>query len=240
MDKASSLQRIEELRNLLEKHRVLYHVHDAPIISDEVYDSLMKELSALEEKFPEADSVLSPTKRIGGYVLPAFTKVTHEIKQWSFDNVFSFEELSDWEERNMTLLRKKGFTALPTYIAELKIDGLKIILTYEKGKLIRGATRGNGEVGEDITENVKTIRSIPLVLPEPLSMTVIGEAWIKKNDLLTINKQREKDGLPLYANTRNLAAGTLRQLDTRVVSTRNIQLYAYDIYNSTKRIRYSC
>ncbi len=229
MDKVSALQRIEELRSLLEKHRVLYHVHDAPTISDEVYDSLMKELSSLEEKFPEFASSVSPTNRIGGHVLDTFVKVKHDIKQWSFDNVFNLQELTDWEERNSTLLRKKNIQETPTYIAELKIDGLKIILTYIDGKFIRAATRGDGETGEDITENVKTIRSIPLVLPKPISLTVIGEAWIKKQDLVKINKEREKEGLPLYANTRNLAAGTLRQLDTRVVSSRNLQLFAYDI-----------
>ena len=229
MNKATSLKRIEELRTLLEKHRVLYHVHDTPEISDEVYDSLMKELSLLEEKHPEMDSSLSPTKRVGGHVLDKFEKVRHEIPQWSFDNVFNFEELSSWQERNQTLLAKQHIFDIPTYITELKIDGLKIILTYEDGKLVRSATRGDGEVGEDITENVKTIRSIPLLLPEPLSITVIGEAWIKKKDLEKINKERAKEGLPLYANTRNLAAGTLRQLDTAVVATRNLQLFAYDI-----------
>ena len=229
MNKASSLRRIEELRALLERHRVLYHVHDAPEISDEVYDCLMKELGMLEDQFPEIDSSFSPTKRIGGHVLDSFKKVKHDVRQWSFDNVFTPEDLASWEERNWSLLRKEGITTTPTYIAELKIDGLKIILTYEQGKLIRGATRGDGEVGEDITENIKTIRSIPLVLSQPLSITVIGEAWIKKKDLEKINKTRANDELPLYANTRNLAAGTLRQLDPKVVATRNLQLYAYDI-----------
>jgi DNA ligase (NAD+) len=229
MDKATSSLRIEELRTLLEHHRVLYHVHDAPVISDEVYDSLMKELGKLEEIFPELDSPLSPTKRIGGHVLDKFEKVTHTVKQWSFDNVFNFEELSAWEERNITLLKKSEINSHPTYVTEMKIDGLKVILTYEDGSLIRAATRGDGEVGEDITENIKTVKSIPLVLPEKVSITVIGEAWMKKDDLKRINEVREKEGLPLYANTRNLSAGTLRQLDPKIVATRNIQIYAYDI-----------
>lgn len=229
MDKVSVLKRIEELRVLLEKHRILYHVHDTPSISDEVYDSLMKELADLEQQFPEFNSLLSPTKRIGGVTLPHFSKVTHTIPQWSFDNVFNYEELSSWEERNMTLLRKQGIVGDPTYMAELKIDGLKIILTYEDGILVRGATRGDGEVGEDITENIKTVKSIPLVLPEKVSITVIGEAWMKKKDLEKINKIREAEGLSLYANTRNLAAGTLRQLDSKVVASRRLQLFAYDI-----------
>ena len=233
MNIAEALTRIEELRGLLEQHRVLYHVQDAPVISDEVYDSLMKELASLEKQFPESYSKTSPTLRVGGVVLDKFVKVKHEIRQWSFDNVFNFEELSEWEERNRALLKKKSINSSPTYIAELKIDGLKIILTYENGLLIRGATRGDGETGEDITENIKTIRSIPLTLPEKVSITVIGEAWMRKQDLVTLNKERGKEGLPLYANTRNLAAGTLRQLDTRVVSSRNLQVFAYDIEGGT-------
>lgn len=229
MSKADDLKRIEELRSLLEHHRILYHVHDAPTIPDEVYDSFMVELDSLEKKYPEVDSRLSPTKRVGGTTLDVFEKVKHDMRQWSFDNVFNFEELVAWEERNCTILRKQGITTTPTYITELKIDGLKIVLTYKDGKLIRGATRGDGEVGEDITENVKTIRSIPLMLPEPVSITVIGEAWIKKKDLEEINAERKKENLPLYANTRNLAAGTLRQLDPRVVASRKLQLFAYDI-----------
>jgi DNA ligase (NAD+) len=117
-------------------------VHDAPTISDEVYDSLMSELGALEAKYPEADSPLSPTKRIGGHVLDAFEKVKHDVRQWSFDNVFNFDELVAWEERNCTILRKEGVAKTPTYITELKIDGLKIVLTYKDGNLVRGATRG--------------------------------------------------------------------------------------------------
>lgn len=222
-------KRIEELRQVLEQHRVLYHVHDTPAIPDEVYDALMKELVLLEERFPILDSSTSPSKRVGGDPLPAFTKVAHAVKQWSFDNVFSLEELKSWDDRNSKILSKDKKEYVPTYVVEMKIDGLKVILTYEKGKLVRAATRGNGEVGEDITENIKTVRSIPLVLPKPLSITVIGEAWIKKKDLVTINKEREEGELPLYANTRNLSAGTLRQLDPKIVARRNIQIFAYDI-----------
>ncbi len=229
MNKGSAAKRIEELRATLERHRVLYHVHDAPEISDEVYDSLMRELGQLEREYPLFHSDLSPTMRIGGDPIAHFQKVAHTVKQWSFDNVFSLPELSEWEERNLTILRKAGVDEIPTYVTEMKIDGLKVILTYKDGKLICAATRGNGEIGEDITENIKTVRSIPLVLSEKISITVIGEAWIKRKDLERINKEREKAGLMLYANTRNLAAGTLRQLDPKIVATRNIQIYAYDI-----------
>ncbi len=233
MNRDTVTKRVVELRKLLERHRVLYHVHDAPEISDEVYDSLMSELGALEKQYPELDSPLSPTHRVGGDPLPYFEKVTHDIRQWSFDNVFSFNELTEWEERNISLLKKEYKETISTsdisYIAEMKIDGLKVVMTYKDGKLIRAATRGNGEVGEDITENIKTVRSIPLILPESKSFTVIGEAWMKKKDLDALNKEREREGLALYANTRNLAAGTLRQLDPKIVAKRNIQIFAYDI-----------
>ncbi len=229
MDAIFAKKRIEELRTALEHHRVLYHVHDAPTITDEVYDSLMRELGSLEEAYPQYDSPFSPTKRVGGHVLDKFEKVNHTIKQWSFDNVFNFEELVAWEERNIALLKKSKIQTVPTYVVEMKIDGLKVVMTYENGELIRAATRGDGEVGEDITENIKTVKAIPLVLPEKVTITVIGEAWMKKKDLARINKDREQDGLPLYANTRNLSAGTLRQLDPKIVATRNIQIYSYDI-----------
>lgn len=229
MDRSHAKKRIEELRGLLEHHRVLYHVHDAPTISDELYDSLMSELAGLEKKYPEFDTDLSPTKRVGGDVLDHFEKVKHTIRQWSFDNVFSFQELRDWEERNSTYLKKRNIFGTPTYIAEMKIDGLKVVLTYVDGIFVQAATRGDGEVGEDITENIKTVKVIPLTLPEKISITVIGEAWMKKKDLEKINKEREKEGLPLYANTRNLSAGTLRQLDPKIVARRNIKIFAYDI-----------
>lgn len=229
MNKGEAKIKIDELRSLLEKHRVLYHVHDSPSISDELYDSLMSELSLLEKEYPEFDDKQSPTKRVGGDVLDHFEKVKHDIRQWSFDNVFSYEELLDWEDRNITILRKAGIERLPSYVTEMKIDGLKVILTYVDGVLIRAATRGDGEVGEDITENIKTVKVIPLTLSEKISITVIGEAWMKKKDLDAINKEREKVGQALYANTRNLAAGTLRQLDPKIVAKRNIQIFAYDV-----------
>jgi DNA ligase (NAD+) len=229
MSKAEIMKKVEDLRAVLEKHRVLYHVHDAPTISDEVYDSLMRELSDLEKEHPELDSPFSPTHRVGGDPLAKFVKVAHTVRQWSFDNVFSLEELVGWEERNLSILKKEGIDAKPTYVAEMKIDGLKVILTYKDGELIQAATRGNGEIGEDITENIKTVRSVPLMLPKNISLTVIGEAWIQKKDLERINQERAKEGLALYANTRNFAAGTLRQLDPKTVAKRNIRIYAYDI-----------
>lgn len=221
--------RILELRKLLEKHQYAYHVLDNPEIEDSVYDTLFQELLKLEEGNPQFADENSPTKRVGGKVLEKFFKVKHDFRQWSFDNVFDFEELKDWEERNRRILIKENIRPDFSYIAELKIDGLKVVLTYISGELVRGATRGDGEVGEDITENIKTIKSIPLRLKEKVSITVMGEAWIKKSDLEKINLEQEKNNLPKYANTRNLAAGTLRQLDTSVTAKRNLRVFAYDI-----------
>lgn len=222
--------RILDLRKTLEKHRVLYHVYDKPEISDEVYDSLLKELATLETDYPEYDDVNSPTHRVGGQPIAEFVKVTHSIKQWSFDNVFSFEELEKWQDRNNKYLSKeygKNFTY--GYICELKIDGLKVILTYKDGKLVEAATRGDGEVGENITENIRTIKSIPLDLNQNIDMIVVGECWMKHSELEKINKEQEQNGSTIYANTRNLAAGTLRQLDPKIVAKRKLQFFAYDI-----------
>jgi DNA ligase (NAD+) len=222
-------KRIEELRILIAKHQYLYHVLDNPEIEDTVYDSLLKELINLEKEYPEFEDDNSPSKRVGGHVLDHFEKVKHIFRQWSFDNVFDFQELKDWEERNRKILEKNNFNNKFDYVAELKIDGLKVVLDYKEGKLVRAATRGDGEIGEDITENVKTINSVPLILKDKVNITVMGEAWIKKSDLEKINLDQEKNNLPRYANTRNLAAGTLRQLDTRVVAKRNLRVFAYDI-----------
>lgn len=221
-------ERILELRKILAKHQRLYHVLDKPEIEDSVYDSLLQELLTLEEKYPEWSDANSPTKRVGGQVLDKFVKVKHKFHQWSFDNVFNFQELQNWEERNSRFLEKSGSPQKLSYVAELKIDGLKVVLTYERGELIAAATRGDGEIGEDITLNAKTISSIPLKLEEPISITIIGEAWIKQSELKKINQAQLKNKLPIYANTRNLAAGTLRQLDSRVVAKRKLQFFAYD------------
>jgi DNA ligase (NAD+) len=222
--------RVESLRRELESHRIAYHVHDKPTISDELYDSLMSELIELENKFPELQDDLSPSRRVGGRVIDKFEKVEHEHKQWSFDNVFNLDELRDWDERNRNYyLKNGGKDWKPSYVCELKIDGLKIVLSYVEGRLVRAATRGDGRVGEDVTNNVLTIKSIPLTIEDKTSMTVIGECWISKDELAKINKEREEKGEEVYANTRNLAAGTLRQLDSNVVRSRKLQLFVYDI-----------
>jgi len=225
-------EKILKLRNEIEKHRIAYHVHDKPTISDEVYDSLMRELISLEEKNPQFFDELSPSNRVGGEILKEFAKFTHTVPQWSFDNVFNFEELQKWEERNQNFLRKeRDIDTVPTYFAELKIDGLKIVLYYKAGRLVNAVTRGDGVVGEDVTANIKTIKTIPFILPEKIDIAVIGELWIGKKEFESINKEREDLGLEIYKNPRNLAAGTIRQLDTKVVGERKLNYFAYDTEN---------
>lgn len=224
-------ERVEQLRSLIEYHRKRYHEEDSPEISDEAYDSLVRELISLEEKYPSLKTPDSPTVRIGGAPIASFEKVEHAVPQWSFDNVFNDEELVEWEKRMKRHLEKEAGIANPTltYCAEHKIDGLKVILTYKDGVFVQGATRGDGTVGENITENLKTISSIPLRLPKKIDIIVVGEAWLPHKGLSRINKEREKKGEPLFANARNVAAGTLRQLDPKIVKERKLQNFAYDI-----------
>ncbi len=229
MDKREVRERIEMLRTEVDRHRHLYHVLDAPEISDEAYDSLFHELVRLEGEFPEFRSATSPTIRVGGKPLSRFEKVRHAHRQWSFDDIFDDAELRAWDERICRALSKAGIVEEPSYCCELKIDGLKIILTYENGILVRGATRGDGAVGEDITANLRTIQSIPLTLARPLSVTVVGEAWLAKPELDRINAEREALGEVPFANVRNAAAGSLRQLDPSVVARRRLDSFIYDV-----------
>ena len=230
MDKKEAKKRILILQKEIEKHQDLYHTKDAPEISDEAYDALVRELLALENDFPEFKKD-SPAQKIGGKILEGFEKVKHTVPQWSYDNIFNFQELSDWEEKIKRFIEKAGGLKDDTldYVVELKIDGLKVVLTYDAGKFVLGATRGDGQIGEDITENLKMVKNIPHNIKEQKNFVAVGEAWIKKTDLAKINKERLKEGLPEYANPRNLAAGTLRQLDTSIVSKRNLQTFVYDI-----------
>ncbi len=228
--KIDSLKRIEELRKLIAHHSAKYHEDDAPEISDEAYDSLVSELATLETKHPEFKSAESPLERVGGEVSDAFKKVRHKVRQWSFDNVFTNEELRAWEERVQRGLEKKGVTAAQiTYVGEHKIDGLKVILEYEAGELKRAATRGNGVIGEDITHTARTVRDIPHRLKEPYTLIVVGEAWLSESSFARINEEREKLGEPLFANPRNAAAGSLRQLDPSITKKRDLSFFTYDI-----------
>jgi DNA ligase (NAD+) len=225
--------RYEKLIKLIDHHRSLYHVQDKPEITDEAYDSLMKELVAIEEKHPELISPLSPSKRVGGDILKEFKKVKHEVRQWSFDDVFDFEELKKWDEKVKRMINKLGqgltLSEKLEYCLELKIDGLKIILIYKNGEFVQGATRGDGQIGENVTENLKTIQSIPFVLNKKVDMIAVGEAWMNKKELEKINEERKKNNEQLFANTRNAGAGSIRQLDPKVTAKRKLDTFIYDI-----------
>jgi DNA ligase (NAD+) len=225
------IKRVSQLQKLVDYHRKRYHEEDKPEISDEAYDSLVLELLELEGKYPKLRGGSSPSERIGGSPLESFQKVRHQYPQWSFDNVFNEDELIEWENRMKRVVAKEKLKAEFDYCAELKIDGLKIILTYENGIFVRGATRGDGVTGEDVTQNLKTIKSIPLSLGYPVDIVAVGEAWLPHRELERINKERKKNDEPPFANTRNAAAGSLRQLDSMVVSQRNLDSFIYDIDN---------
>lgn len=225
-------ERARQLRELVDTYRKQYHVNDAPEVSDAVYDALLFELVALEEAYPELKVPGSPTERIGGEPIARFSKVRHEIKQWSFDNVFGAEEFMQWDQR----LRGRIETDSVDYVVEEKIDGLKVVLTYEEGVLVQAATRGDGEIGENVTENVKRIASVPLTLTQPLSIVVEGEVWLPKASLEVINVDREKEGEQPFANPRNAAAGSLRQLDPAVVLKRNLAMFVYDLALVTSEV----
>jgi DNA ligase (NAD+) len=217
--------RIRELVDLLNRYNYEYYTLDNSSVSDYEYDRLMQELMTLESKYPEYILPDSPTTRVGGIILEEFSKVTHKIPLLSLSNVFNEEEIRKFDER----IRKENIN--PDYICELKIDGLSISLTYEHGLLVRGATRGDGVVGEDITNNVKTIKAIPLKINRDIDIEVRGEIFISKKEFNKINEQREKDGLPLFQNCRNLAAGSVRQLDSSVTSSRKLDNFIYYLPN---------
>lgn len=216
--------RANKLRDLLEYHSHRYYVLDTPEISDTAYDALFQELVSLEKEYPSLVTPDSPTERVGGAPIEKFEKVKHEATQWSFDNVFSSEEFAQFHERVT-----KHIGRVPEYICELKIDGFKIVLTYKKGVLVTAATRGDGVVGENVTENVRTIRSIPLRLTRPIDCIVEGEIWLPKDEFMRINREREKSGEQIFANPRNAAAGTVRQLDPKIVAGRKLDSFIYDL-----------
>lgn len=215
--------RIKKLREAINHHRYLYHVLDTEEISGAALDSLKHELSLLENDFPKLITPDSPTQRVAGVPLPYFEKVEHTVPQWSFNDAFTPDEMRDFDER----VRK--IAGPVTYVSELKIDGFKIVLTYEKGFLKTAATRGDGKVGENVTANVKTIESIPLSLTKEIDIIVEGEIWMSKSDFEDLNKKQAQAGLPLYANPRNISAGTIRQLDPKIVGERKLSSFIYDI-----------
>ena len=214
-------KRMNELVALLNRYATEYYTSDNPSVSDSEYDRLYRELVELETAYPDQVLADSPTHRVGGKVLDGFEKYSHQYPLYSLQDAFSREELDAFDAR----VRKE--VAHPTYICELKIDGLSISLTYEKGILVAGATRGDGSVGENITENLKRVKDIPLTLPEELDITVRGECYMPRASFDQVNQARQENGEPEFANPRNAAAGTLRQLDTAVVAKRNLATFLY-------------
>ena len=220
---SAETKRIKELRELLTKHARLYYVYDAPEISDYEYDRLYAELVALEEKHPEDFDPTSPTRRVGGAPLEKFEKVTHSVRMDSLADVFSFEEVSDFS------VRMSETVAGARYSVEPKIDGLSVSLIYENGVFVRGATRGDGIVGEDVTMNIKTVKSVPLSLTEPLSLTVRGEVYMPRAAFEKLNAARGLRGESLFANPRNAAAGSLRQLDSKITAERSLDIFVFNL-----------
>ena len=218
------MERINELIEIINKANYEYYTKDNPSITDQEYDRYMQELIKLEQRYPELVRDDSPTKRIGGEIISEFEKVVHEKPMLSLGNVFNEEEILSFDEK----IKKE---VNPNYVCELKIDGLAVSLLYEKGKLIRGATRGDGVTGEDITHNVKTIKTIPLVLNQPIDIEVRGEIYMSKKSFEELNNQRRKNNEELLANPRNAAAGSVRQLDSKIAASRKLDCFIYHLPN---------
>ena len=218
-------KRVEELTNILNDANYKYYVLDEPTITDQEYDKYLRELEELEQKYKEFARDDSPTKRVGGEVLDSFKKVTHKIPMMSLSDVFSESEVVNFDER----IKKEGIR--PQYVCELKIDGLSVSLLYEHGKLVRAATRGDGVVGENITHNVKTIKSVPLTLNEDIDIEVRGEIYMSKKSLEKVNLERIKNGEKPLQNARNGAAGSIRQLDSKVAAKRGLDVWIYHLPN---------
>ncbi|MFZ2831963.1 MAG: NAD-dependent DNA ligase LigA, partial [Minisyncoccia bacterium] len=240
---SEAVERLASLRKTIEHHRYLYHVQNISEISPEALDALKHELVLIESAYPELITPDSPSQRVAGAPLKGFKKIKHTVEQWSFNDAFNAEEMHDFDVRVKNMLARQDFSEknlggrdkefskkiTPTYVCELKIDGLKVVLTYEKGLLVTAATRGDGVVGEDVTANVKMIESIPLSLTRKVSGVFEGEVWMAKSTLVRLNSEEVRAGREPYANPRNLAAGTMRQLDASVVKARSLDVFVYDI-----------
>ena len=228
-------ERVAQLRKTINRHRYLYHVLDRAEISDAALDSLKRELAELEAAHPELITPDSPTQRVGGESLAKFEKVMHRVPQWSFNDAFTERDLRAFDERVEKGIgppphkASDGHSTRCSYVCELKIDGFKIVLTYQKGILVTAATRGDGVVGEDVTANIRTIESVPLTLEKDVDIIVEGEVWISKREFKKLNERQKKEGKEPYANPRNVAAGTIRQLDSRIVAERKLDSFMYDI-----------
>lgn len=224
MDKQLAKEKIDALKEVLNQYGYEYYVLDKPTVPDAEYDAKLRELEELEEKFPEFITPDSPTQRIGGAPIEGFEKVRHQVPMLSLSNAFNEEELRDFARRVTNALGENF-----SYICELKIDGLAVSLTYEDGKFVRGATRGDGMVGEDITVNLRTVRSIPLTIKDKETLEVRGEVFMPKASFESLNKIREEKDQELFANPRNAAAGSLRQLDPKVAASRNLDVFLYAV-----------
>ncbi len=224
MDKALAKARVEKLTQDINHHNIAYHVQDKPEIEDYEYDMLMRELIELEETYPEFKLPNSPTQRVGGEVLDGFKEVVHNTQKLSLSNVFDEGDIRDFDNR-----ARKALEEEVSYIVELKIDGLTVVLNYEAGIFVRGATRGNGIKGEDITSNLKTVKSIPLTLKEPLDIEVRGEVFIGKKEFEKLNAMREEMEEQVFANPRNAAAGSLRQLDAKITARRPLDIFVFNL-----------
>lgn len=226
MNQEQAEKQLVELYEQIEKHNYQYYVLDQPLVSDQEYDQLMLELLTLEAEFPELKKPNSPSERVGGEPLPFFSKVEHELPMLSLGNAFGEQDLRDFDRR---VRQDLAADEEVSYVCELKIDGLAVSLRYEQGEFVRGATRGDGTIGEDITQNLKTIRSIPLRLKEKVDLEVRGEAFMPKREFERLNKEREEKGAELFANPRNSAAGSLRQLNPKMAAERSLDIFLYGI-----------
>ncbi len=224
-DLEKARENVTALRREIDKHNYYYHVLDQPLVDDQEFDRLMRELEQLEEAYPELQDPDSPTRRIGAKPLEAFESLEHKVPMLGLDNAFSEEELADFDAR----VRKLTGLKTVEYFCELKIDGLAVSLQYEGGIFRRGSTRGDGYTGEDITQNLRTIRQIPLRLPEPLTLEARGEVYINRKAFEKLNRRREEEGLMVFANPRNAAAGSLRQLDPRLTAKRPLRIFLYGL-----------
>jgi DNA ligase (NAD+) len=244
------LERYEKLKESVQHYRRQYHVYDIEEISPEALDSLKEELVHIEKEYPQLVTPDSPSQRVAGTALPQFKKVKHQIAQWSFADAFTEEDIHAFDTRVKRELRKapaKGRDehdpnfllqdfAKFSYVTELKIDGLKVVLTYEKGMLVTAATRGDGVVGEDVTHNVRTIDSVPLRLTRPVDVIVEGEIWMSEQALKKVNDERKKNDEPLFANPRNAAAGSIRQLDPKIAASRGLDTFIYDVAKTSEAL----
>ena len=228
MTERSIAEQIQQLTQQLNQYAYEYYVQDQPSVDDAHYDKLYHELVALEQAHPELVQSDSPTQRVGGVVLEGFEKAVHDVPLYSLNDVFSKEEIIAFDQRV-----QKAVGHAVSYTCELKIDGLSVSLRYEEGRFVRGATRGDGSIGENITENLKTVKSIPLRLKEPLTLEVRGECYMPKASFVKLNQEREEAGLEVFANPRNAAAGSLRQLDTSVAAKRNLSTFLYAVADAT-------